>query len=111
MSTLTIVTGDYVSISIRLKKNGATFAISPDAEVKAAILTGTRDKILVGPVAQLNTTPGADWANSLVVLIFEPDDTVSMSTFGMLGLEVQVSEDGKPQTWFQSVNVIKGNIP
>jgi len=34
-----------------------------------------------------------------------------MKTFGALGLEIQVSEDGKPQTWFQLINVLKGNIP
>jgi len=111
MSTATIVTGDYVSIAVQLKKNGLVFSISPTAEVKAAILTGSKDKILIGPINQSPSTPGADWNKSLVVIIFESTATSSMKTFGALGLEIQVSEDGKPQTWFQLINVLKGNIP
>lgn len=107
--TATIVTGDGATLPITLKKDGATFAIDSGATVQASIITTAHDAVLAGPVAVLEATPGSDWANSLVVVVFSEADTDSLPE-GLVAVEIQVDDNGK-NTWFPSSRVIIGTVP
>jgi len=107
MTAPVITSGDDVLISATLYKDGLTFTIAPTADVKAAVIS--RDnKVLIGPVAQSDATTGADWANSLVMVEFKEEDTVTTFT-GKAEMEIQVDDGGK-QTFFTPVSIRRGNI-
>lgn len=104
-----IVTGDDLNIPVTLKKDGVTFAIDTAAIVQVAIVSANKSEILVAAIAQVSTTTGADWANSLVVVVMPSAATLSLATFGKAYMEIQVDEGGKT-TWFAKIILTKGNI-
>lgn len=108
MSGPVIVTGDDVSLAVTLKKNGATFSIDAGATVEASIITPDRGTILVAATAQASATPGADWANSLVVVQFSSALTNYAYT-GTVVIEIQVDDSGKT-TFFATANSVEGTI-
>ena len=110
MTTPEIVTGDDVALSVTLKKDNATFTITPTAEVKAALVSTDRTKVLANEVAQSSAAEGADWANSLVVVEFSATETATVTNTGRALLEIQVDDGGK-RTWFIAVLIVQGNIP
>jgi len=103
-----IVTGDDVTLPVTLKKNGATFDMS-SAAVKAAIVSNSRTTKFTGDVAQSSGTSGADWLNSLVVVVFSSTDT-AISATGPAWIEIQVDDGGLKTTWFVGVELLQGNI-
>ena len=68
---IAIVTGDDISLPYTLTKDGVTFTIDAGATVEVALVALDRTTVLIPAVAQSNATPGADWANSLVVVTMD----------------------------------------
>ena len=62
-----ITTGDDVALRVTLKKSDATFSIDTGATVKAVLRSGHEQ--LHNEVTCDSGTAGADWANSLVVVV------------------------------------------
>ena len=104
-----IVTGDDVALPVTLKKDNATFTIAPGATVKASIVSLDRAAILIAAVTVSNAAPGADWANSLVVVEFTSIETLGVIVYDPALLEIQVDDGGK-LTWFVNLDITKGTI-
>ncbi|MGV0961841.1 MAG: hypothetical protein ACOYB1_18605 [Limnohabitans sp.] len=112
MSVPEIVTGDSTSLAVTLRKNGAVFAIDPAAEVKAALVSKDHKTAYTAePIEQSNAAPGADWPHSLVIVELPPSSTNDIAYQGLALLEIQVSENASPKTWFVLVNIVTGQIP
>jgi len=109
MATPLIVTGDDISVAVTLKKNDLTFDIPLLSTVTARIVSTNHKEVYSGEVVQSNSTPGADWPNSLVVVEFAPADTNTITYQGKALIEVQVDDNGK-RTWFVTVKLITGQI-
>lgn len=107
-----IVTGDDVRLIVTLKKDGAVFPITTSpvpAVVKARIVGPNHQTALSAEVTQSHLTSGADWANSLVVILMGGAITAPITQQGAALLEIQV-DDGIKITWFVPVTIIKGFI-
>lgn len=106
-----IVTGDDVDIPVTLTKGSAkaTFTIDPGATVKAALVSLDRQTVLIPAVTCLVSAPGADWANSLVIVPFTSAETLAVTDYAPAYLEIQVDDGGK-LTWFDRIDIIKGSI-
>lgn len=105
-----LVTGDDISLSVTLKKNDLTFTIPPSTAAVHARIVSTNHKEVYSPtVEQFDTTPGADWPNSLVVVEFAPADTSAILYQGKALVEIQVDDNGK-RTWFVTVKLVTGQI-
>ncbi len=109
MSIPIIVTGDDVLLPATLKKNGATFTIDPGAEVKARLVATDHYKVYSTTVTQAESAPGADWANSLVIVSLPSAVTTEITQQGKASLEIQVLDTYK-LTWFAEVEILRGNI-
>ena len=109
MSVPQLVTGDDIVLYVTLKKNGTTFNIDAGATVKASIIDLDHQDSYVDPVTQSNVAVGADWANSLVVVEFDPVDTQDIVYQGEASLEIQVDNNGKI-TFFAAIVIISGTI-
>ena len=105
-----ITTGDYAEIPFRMKKNGATFAISGSATIKA-VLTNLDRQTIISPEVIVNLSAnGTDLANSLVIVEFTEAESAAITELGEALLEVQVADPDKPKTWTASVLIRQGNI-
>lgn len=104
-----ITSGDDIALEYTLKKNDAVFAIDSGATIQASILTRDKATVLVAPKAVLEATTGSDWANSKIIVTFDEADTVSLTTFGAVWLEVEVNDGGK-LTWHKKLELVKGTI-
>ena len=66
------------------------------------------------PIAQSESAPGADWANSLLTIEFASTDTVNMTYQGAALIEIQVDDTvnttGKT-TFFVKVLIVSGLLP
>lgn len=109
MTIPVLTTGDDFTLPLILKKNALAFAISGGAVVKARLVSVDRLTLLCDPVTQASSTPGADWANSLVVVSLPASATASMQHQGLALLEIQVDDGGKI-TWFVTVKIVRGSI-
>ena len=109
MSIPVIVTGDNVALQVTLKKNGSTFLINSGATVEASLIGNAHEEVFVAAVAQSSGTSGADWANSVVVVIFSPTDTENVTHKGEAVLEIQVDDSGKT-TFFADLEIAQGTI-
>lgn len=105
----TVVTGDDVEFLVSLRKDGESFAITPSATIKAALVNQQRTAILAGPQTCNSTDSGADWLHSLVKVTLSSSLTGAVTTYAPAFLEVEVSDPGK-LTWFVPVTIVKGNI-
>jgi len=108
VTTPTIVSGDDVSLSVTLKKNGSTFDMSGATSVKASVVSENHTNIFIAAVTQTEVA-GADWANSLVVVNFTSAQTAAMTFQGRASLEIEVDDGGKT-TFFAQVQAVKGLI-
>lgn len=109
MATPILVTGDDTVLSVTLKKNSSTFNIDTGATILASLVTPNHINIIMSPVAVLSTAPGADWANSLLVIELTSAQTEAITSYGDALLEIQVDDNGKT-TFFANINVTKGTI-
>ena len=107
--SLSLVIGDDMAIPVTLTKDDATFSIDSCAEVKAAIVDIDRASILAGPVTLDCSAPGAEWAQSKVMVTFASADTADVTDTGAAYLEVQVNDGGK-LTWFTPIMLVNGLI-
>jgi hypothetical protein len=105
----TIVTGDDPILPVVLTKDGATFTINPGAVIQASVTDKTKRKVLLAPTPVVEETPGSDWANSLVVVVFSSVDTSALTYTGTAVLEIQVDDNGK-LTWFDEIEIVRGTI-
>lgn len=104
-----IVSGDDAVLAVTLTKEGATFAISSGATVKAALVSIDRAEVLIPAVTCNPDVSAADWDNSLVAVQFSASATSEVNDYGPALLEVQIDDGGK-LTWFVDAHVVKGNI-
>lgn len=105
-----IITGDDVAISVQLKKNGGTFAISPVDTLTATVNDRkTKQSMLSAPVTLRNNATGADWPNSLVVVELSSAESAEL-TPGYAEVEIQV-DDGNKTTFKFDVKVVKDSLP
>ena len=103
-----VIIGDDFIVPVTLKKNGATFYIANNATVKYAL---TDKSVLITPVMESDRlAQGADWHTSTVVINFPSAVTAELKNFGVVKLEMQVTDITK-QTWFTEVTVVKSVIP
>ena len=105
-----IVTGDDVLLPTTLKIDNATFNINTAAVVNAKVVSSNHQTVYSAVASQSSSTPGADWANSLVVISLPSELTIDITHHGMCELEIQVDDNGK-KTWFAQIEVEKGTIP
>lgn len=110
-----IVTGDVNIIGVTLKKktNGvsSTFSIPTGSAVKVQLVSKDRRIVYMSAaVDQSSDTSGADWANSLVIIKLPTDSTKNIIYQGDAWLQIQVTINSEPKSWFLPVAVIKGNI-
>jgi hypothetical protein len=105
----TITTGYMSSIPVTLKKAGATFDIPVASAVKAAIVSSDHTEVLIPAVDVVDSVTGADWPNSLIVVVFSEAETALLKTASNVFMEIQVDDNGKTP-WFVSGEVVKGNI-
>lgn len=108
--SLTIITGDDITVLVQLKKNEAPFVIDNGATVQGAIRSGSG--ILGNTIACANTDVGANWPASLVAIPFTSTDTALLPELssGSGQLEVQVDDGGKTTWIVKGVTVLKGFI-
>lgn len=104
-----IVFGGDVALPVTLKKDGATFIISPSATVKAAVVSMDREATLISESLLSISAAGADWPNSLVIAEFPSALSAAAVEIGDALLEIQVDDGGK-QTWFVPVFIVRGSI-
>lgn len=109
MSTPVIVTGDDVTLKSTLLRDGEVFEISDTAEVKAMLIADDGKKLLTSVIDQDKDTPGADWSNSLIMVVIPSTETEAIINYGTATLEIQVNDGGK-NTWHDTVNIVKGHI-
>ena len=103
-----ITKGDDVQWPVQLLLDSATFVIDPGAQVRAAL---TRRGVTVGPVVTCSSgTAGADWATSLIVVVFTAAETSTMTT-GQTTLEIEIVDGGITSTFrVPGVAVLHGVI-
>ena len=104
-----IVTGDDSVIPVELTKDGLSFIIDPGATVLATVTNKTNKATLIPVTAVLESAPGSDWENSLIMVGFSSEQTSAVTSTGNCLLEIQV-DDGGTQTWFADINIVKGTI-
>lgn len=104
-----LTTGDDFTLPVILKKNTLAFAISGGGIVKARLVSVDRQTMLSVEVNQVSSTPGADWANSLVVITLPAAATAGAQYQGLALLEIQVADSAKI-TWFVTVKIVRGSI-
>lgn len=92
-----ITTGDYVPLSVTLKKDNAVFDMSSGHTVKAALRSTTA--LITSEISPTSGEAGADWANSLVVIPFGASETALLTPNTTVTLEVQVTDANGPLTW------------
>ena len=112
MGGVRVVTGDDISINVTITKKNASFAISDNAVVKAALIYATTGEKLTGDILQSKDTPGADFANSLVVVKIPSTETINIDKSGTVNVEIQVDEaltSGK-ETFLGPVQMVQGKI-
>lgn len=107
--TIEITIGDHRELPVTLKKDGATFTIDPGATVKGALRNSAG--LITSEVAILEAETGADWANSLVVVVFDTTETAKLTAGDTVVLEIQVTESAEPLTWhIHGIKVRQGFI-
>ena len=109
-----ITTGEDAVISHELLKNGLPFVISGVAVITCRIITPNHES-MTEAILQPESNAGSNWAESVVGVILPSDAAASISASWNKGrtpakLETQVHDNGVKQTWFQSIDVIKGTI-
>ena len=97
----TYITGDDLNIPIQLATvdgNGTStpFALSPTATVRAALIEN--QNIVAGPVTIVDTDPGNDWPNGVVVAVFASTDTANLTPQKQYEIEVE-TKDPSVQTF------------
>jgi len=110
MTTPIIVIADDTELFVTLTKDDVTFTIAVDDTVKAALVSTNHTTELMAEVDQFHYTNGADWANSLVGVVFTEAQTSVITETGKALLEIQVTQNGIKTTWFSVVKIIQGHI-
>jgi len=110
-----IVLGDDSKSPTTLTKgegrNEATFVISTEAVIKAAIIDPGKTKILAGPVTVDLTAAGTDLANSLIILEFTKAETevIAQEYEGDTLVEIQIDDPDRDTCWAE-VTLVRGLI-
>ena len=102
-----ITTGDDVALRVTLKKSDATFSIDTGATVKAVLRSGHEQ--LHNEVTCDSGTAGADWANSLVVVVL-PSAITDTLLVKQADLEIEVDDGGKLTWLISGITIEKGTI-
>ena len=113
MTIPVIVIDDDATLFLTLEKDGATFNIDAGDTVEAALVSTDHETLLMAAVAQTNTSPGADWPNSLIAIKFSAAQTAAIilpSPGNAAKVEVQVTQAGEKESWFSVVKIVQGHI-
>jgi len=108
MAVPKLTTGDDISWSVQLNKNGAPFDMT-GATVNVAVVSQNKTQKLTANIPQASGTSGADWSTSFVVVVIPSATTGAIAYTGPAFLEIEVDDGGK-QTWFVELEVQKGNV-
>jgi hypothetical protein len=108
MSITPLVTGDDLRLPVQLTINGAVFDASA-ATIKARVVSLDHATALTPEVAQSSGASGANWSQSLVVVVISAAETAAIASYGMALLEIQAARDIK-ETWFVPLNIVQGQI-
>ena len=124
MSKPEVTTGDDVVLLHTLKKTNSltgvleTFNVPNTATVTSRIISSDHDQTYSSAITQVDSTTGADWANSKIAVVFDSDTTNEILNNGSVlwkkgkvnaKLETQVDDGGK-LTFFASMIMVKGSI-
>ena len=112
MTIPVIVIDDDATLFLTLEKDDATFNIDAGDVVEAALVSTDHETLLMAAVAQSNTSPGADWPNSLIAIKFSAAQTalITLPATGAAKVEVQVTQAGEKESWFSVVKIVQGHI-
>jgi hypothetical protein len=108
-----IVTGDDISFTVQLENSAGAFPnISTATNVKVALVNSARTNILAGPYVASSSTPGADWATGLLVVLIPGTDTANLFDIASLA-EAQVIIGSAKTTYLGvgKISIIRGLIP
>ena len=111
-----VATGYTTALAIVLKKKSSptaeseTFVIAADANVQAVLVSGDHSTALTAPFSLRPDAPGADWANSLVVVEIPGTATSEITYQGLAKVEIQVEESGYQTPWFDTVRIVTGHL-
>lgn len=96
----TLIGGDDIALSVQLKKDGAVFNIPNTATVKAMLHDDSPANLgaISSAVTCIEGAPGADWAQSLVVVEFTSAESTTWKETYRATLEIEVDDNGKT-TW------------
>jgi hypothetical protein len=92
-------TGDRIVIPFKLRIDGLPFAITPATTVEGILLDCNGKQTTDGKKAILESEPGSDWRNSLVMFAIEAADSDDIAV-GRYRLMVNVVEI--PRTFINS---------
>jgi hypothetical protein len=122
-ATTEITTGDDVVLLQEITKydkvlkKQVTFNIPDTATVKSRLISFDHETVYSEEIVQSDLTTGADWANSLIAVVFDSvatSDILNKTVLwkqGKIGAKVETQvNDGGNLTWFSTVIMVKGSI-
>jgi hypothetical protein len=107
-----IVIGNDFELGVTLTKDHKPFMIDFQAVIKATVVNtdhNTRyfDASIVSPA-----TPGSDLSQSLIIIRFTKAQTVAITKYGPVKIEVAITESNGfiHPSWFVDARTVKGQI-
>lgn len=79
--------------------------------VQTRLVSLDRETALSAVVTLDENETGANFAESLVMVVFEPADTVDITYQGLAYCEISVDDGEETNSYFADINIIRGNIP
>lgn len=109
-----MVIGDdwSIPVTLRVGDTPATFVIDSSAVIKARVIGKQHCETLTEVVTVVESAAGSDWANSKVIVEIPSELNGTIEIQGAAVLEVQVNDAVGigVQTFFGSVNLLRGTI-
>lgn len=92
------IIGSDWSVPISLKANGGGYNVAAASSITFRLMKDSDNSQVIAPVAALSGTTGANWAQGLVVCLFDEDATATL-TPGIYAVEVTTVISGITQVW------------
>lgn len=106
--SISLTTQSRWRIKCTLKKDAATFTITPTDTVKATMRF--RGEAISAEVTCDESDSDADWVNSLVLVEFTPEETAAIATYRN-GCQLEVRNTTTDNAWLiDGFNIHKGVI-
>jgi len=106
-----VITSSYdFAWTFQLVNRGAISSLA-GATIQAAVVSMDHSTILVAPLAQSSSVPGADWTTGSVTVQIPATSTTALDGMdGTAFLEISVLLAGKRTAYCQLVNIQSGRI-